>query len=62
MYKILTLNKISENGLKKFPETYTYSSEEANPDAILVRSASMWFSTPPVPTQTPLKNWCFARC
>lgn len=41
MYKILTLNKISENGLKKFPETYTYSSEEANPDAILVRSASM---------------------
>ena len=41
MYKILTLNKISENGLKKFPEPYTYSSEEANPDAILVRSASM---------------------
>lgn len=41
MYKILTLNKISENGLKKFPETYTYSSEEASPDAILVRSASM---------------------
>lgn len=41
MYEILTLNKISENGLKKFPETYTYSSEEANPDAILVRSASM---------------------
>ena len=41
MYKILTLNKISENGLKKFPETYTYSSEEANPDAILVRSSSM---------------------
>lgn len=41
MYKILTLNKISENGLKNFPETYTYSSEEAQPDAILVRSASM---------------------
>lgn len=41
MYKILTLNKISENGLKKFPETYTYSSEEVSPDAILVRSASM---------------------
>lgn len=94
MYKILTLNKISENGLKKFPETYTYSSEEANPDAILVRSASMHemefdantkaiaragagvnnipldrcsekgivvFNTP-VPMQTPLKNWCFARC
>ena len=41
MYKILTLNKISETGLKNFPDTYTYSGEEANPDAILVRSASM---------------------
>lgn len=41
MYKILTLNKISETGLKNFPDTYTYSGEEANPDAILVRSASI---------------------
>lgn len=41
MYKILTLNKISENGLKNFPNTYTYSAEETQPDAILVRSASM---------------------
>lgn len=41
MYKILTLNKISETGLKKFPETYTHSGDETNPDAILVRSASM---------------------
>ncbi len=41
MYKILTLNKISENGLKNFSDAYTYSSEEANPDAVLVRSASM---------------------
>ena len=41
MYKILTLNKISETGLKNFLDTYTYSGEEANPDAILVRSASM---------------------
>ena len=41
MYKILTLNKISETGLKNFPETYTHSGEVANPDAILVRSASM---------------------
>lgn len=41
MYKILTLNKISETGLKNFPDTYTYSGEEANPDAVLVRSASM---------------------
>lgn len=41
MYKILTLNKISETGLKNFPDNYAYSGEEANPDAILVRSASM---------------------
>lgn len=41
MYKILTLNKISETGLKNFPDTYAHSGEEANPDAILVRSASM---------------------
>lgn len=41
MYKILTLNKISETGLKNFPDTYTHSGEESNPDAILVRSASM---------------------
>lgn len=41
MYKILTLNKISATGLKNFPDTYTHSGEETNPDAILVRSASM---------------------
>lgn len=41
MYKILTLNKISETGLQNFPDTYAYSGEETNPDAILVRSASM---------------------
>lgn len=41
MYKILTLNKISEIGLKNFPDTYAHSGEETNPDAILVRSASM---------------------
>ena len=41
MYRILTLNKISETGLKNFPDTYTYSAEEAAPDAVLVRSASM---------------------
>ena len=41
MYKILTLNKISETGLKNFPDNYVYSGEETNPDAILVRSASM---------------------
>lgn len=41
MYKILTLNKISETGLKNFSENYACSGEETNPDAILVRSASM---------------------
>ena len=41
MYNILTLNKISENGLEKFDENYTCSTEIENPDAILVRSASM---------------------
>lgn len=41
MYNILTLNKISATGLKNFPDNYQYSGEETNPDAILVRSASM---------------------
>ena len=41
MYRILTLNKISEKGLKNFPDTYSYSTEENAPDAVLVRSASM---------------------
>ena len=51
MYKILTLNKISETGLKNFPDTYTHSGEEANPDAILVRSASMHDMEPPENTK-----------
>lgn len=41
MYSILTLNKISNKGLLKFGDKYTYSAEEERPDAILVRSASM---------------------
>ena len=41
MYNILTLNKISETGLCKFSNEYNCSTEMANPDAILVRSASM---------------------
>ncbi len=42
MYKILTLNKISPSGLEHFNrKTYTYGSEIENPDAIMVRSASM---------------------
>ena len=41
MYNILTLNKISETGLCRFSNQYTCATEMANPDAILVRSASM---------------------
>lgn len=41
MYSILTLNKISSKGLSIFGDGYTYSSEEKNPDAVLVRSTSM---------------------
>ncbi|MFP6806446.1 MAG: phosphoglycerate dehydrogenase [Pseudomonadales bacterium] len=39
MYKILTLNNISEKGLDKFShKTYELGSEISDPDAILVRS------------------------
>lgn len=41
MYNILTLNKISNTGLSHFSDQYTCATEIANPDAILVRSASM---------------------
>lgn len=42
MYKIQTLNKISPDGLAKFPrDDYEIASEILNPDAILVRSADM---------------------
>lgn len=41
MYNILTLNKISNTGLCRFSDQYTCATEMANPDAILVRSASM---------------------
>ena len=42
MFKIKTLNKISPNGLDCFDKkTYTYGDEIENPDAIMVRSASM---------------------
>lgn len=40
MYKILTLNKISPVGLKEFDGSYEYG-ELQNPDAVMVRSASM---------------------
>lgn len=41
MYNILTLNKISANGIKNFSNEYKISDSVKNPDAILVRSASM---------------------
>ena len=42
MFNIKTLNKISDVGLSKFDTAkYTYGNEIENPDAIMVRSASM---------------------
>jgi D-3-phosphoglycerate dehydrogenase len=42
MFNIKTLNKISNVGLDKFDkEKYTYGDDIENPDAIMVRSASM---------------------
>ena len=42
MFKIKTLNKISNVGLSKFDaEKYVYADDIENPDAIVVRSASM---------------------
>lgn len=42
MFKVLTLNNISVNGLERLPrDLYEVASEIANPDAILVRSADM---------------------
>ena len=42
MYKILTLNKIDQEGLQVFPSTsYEISNETADPDAIVLRSFSM---------------------
>ncbi len=42
MYNIKTLNKISKIGLSQFDDTkYTCADEIENPDAVLVRSASM---------------------
>lgn len=41
-YRILTLNKISSQGLKRFPsELYQVGADIASPDAILVRSQGM---------------------
>ncbi|MFV0606826.1 MAG: phosphoglycerate dehydrogenase [Niabella sp.] len=40
-YTISTLNKISKTGLEKFRENYTVKDAAENPDAVLLRSASM---------------------
>jgi len=42
MFKILTLNKISPSGLDNFDtKQYTYGADMNDPDAVMVRSASM---------------------
>lgn len=41
MYNIQTLNKISKVGLSRLGDSYNCADEVVNPDAILVRSASM---------------------
>lgn len=41
MFKILTLNKISNVGLATLTDNYTVSDNEANPDGILLRSFKM---------------------
>ncbi|MGN1317650.1 MAG: 3-phosphoglycerate dehydrogenase [Lachnospirales bacterium] len=41
MYNVLTLNKISKVGLGKLNSNYNVSDNEANPDAILLRSFKM---------------------
>jgi len=42
MYNILTLNNISESGLRRFPkDNYTIAPEVTDPDAILLRSYNM---------------------
>jgi D-3-phosphoglycerate dehydrogenase len=41
MYNVLTLNKISQSGLGRFNDQYVCGADLENPDAVLVRSASM---------------------
>ncbi|MCL2709118.1 MAG: 3-phosphoglycerate dehydrogenase family protein [Defluviitaleaceae bacterium] len=42
MHKILTLNKIAECGIEKFPkENFAVSPDEKNPDGIILRSYAM---------------------
>jgi len=52
MYKILTLNNISVDGLERLPrERYEIASEIAHPDAILLRSYNMHDFVLPVSVQ-----------
>ncbi len=47
-FRILTLNKISHDGLKRFPtEVYQVGANLDEPDAILVRSQAMHEMTIP---------------
>ena len=41
MYTVQTLNKISPAGTERFGQNYTVTDTAENPDAILVRSASL---------------------
>jgi D-3-phosphoglycerate dehydrogenase / 2-oxoglutarate reductase len=41
MFKILTLNNISQKGLELFPDTYQISGDEKEPDGIILRSYKM---------------------
>ncbi|MCH5300966.1 MAG: 3-phosphoglycerate dehydrogenase [Ruminococcus sp.] len=41
MFNVLTLNKISPVGTDRLGDNYTFGDDIANPDAVLVRSASM---------------------
>lgn len=41
MFNVLTLNKISPKGTSRLGDNYKVSDNEANPNAVLVRSASM---------------------
>ena len=41
MYKVKTLNKISDIGLKEFTDNYSFTEELNEADAVLVRSADM---------------------
>jgi D-3-phosphoglycerate dehydrogenase len=47
MFKIRTINKISEEALRAFPCSYNVSPTQSSPDAILVRSSEVNTSTYP---------------